>query len=169
MNCIEAIKTRRSIRRYTDKEVSEDMIRTIIEAGMYAPSAVNKQPWHFVVIRDKNTFNKIMEVHPNSGMLKYANVAVLVCIDLNAQHDDGYGIQDCSAAVQNMLLATHELGLGAVWLGIYPRKPRQELLTKELNIPRHIEPLALISIGHTDVVKEIPDRYDESKVHFEKW
>ncbi len=169
MELFDAIYSRRSIRKYIQKKVDDSLIQSVIRAGMYAPSAVNKQPWHFVVFRDKNIFRRIVEVHPNSAMLNDCDVAILVCYDENLQHDDGYGIVDCSAATQNMLLAAHGLGLGAVWVGIFPRKNRMEALHSLLVLPAHVQPLSLISIGYPDENKAQPDRYHRERIHYEKW
>ena len=169
MDVFEAILGRRSIRRYTNEKITDDDIETILKAAMYAPSAVNKQPWHFVVFRDKQVMQKIIEVHPNSRMLLDADAAILVCWDELLQHDEGYGPVDCSAATQNILLAAHALGLGAVWVGIYPRTPRVEALHKIFELPDHVKPFSVISIGHPDEQKSFPDRFDSKKIHFEKW
>ena len=169
MNCIDAILSRRSIRRYTDQHVSEEMVDTMLKSAMYAPSAVNKQPWHFIVVRDKKKFEDIIDVHPNSKMLMDADMAIVVCIDTVQQHDDGYGIQDCSAATQNILLTAHELGLGAVWLGIFPREKRMEAVKRIFQLPSHIQPFAMISIGFPDETKTAFNRFDKTKIHYESW
>src|SRR5512133_1574098 len=117
MEALEAILTRRSIRQYTNEKVTDEQISTLLRCAMLAPSAVNKQPWHFIVFRDKSVINEIIEVHPNASMLTGASVAILVCWDENLQHDTGYGPVDCSAATENILLAAHSIGLGAVWVG----------------------------------------------------
>ena len=107
MDVLEAIFTRRSIRRYSDERIDDVIVDKILHAAMYAPSAVNKQPWHFIVFEDKTTKDAIMKFHQNAGMLKEAQKCILVCYDEKLQHDEGYGIIDCSAATQNILLAAH--------------------------------------------------------------
>jgi nitroreductase len=169
MDLFEAIFTRRSIRRYSDKEIDNKIVDKIILAGMYAPSAVNKQPWHFIVFDKIETRNAIMEVHRSSMMLAEANKAILVCYDEKLQHDDGYGLLDCSAATQNMLLAAHALGIGSCWIGIYPRQTRMERLKEIFNLPDNIVPFALISLGYPAEIKESPDRLKPERIHNESW
>ena len=169
MNTMDVILSRRSIRKYTDQQVSDEDINELLKAGMAAPSANNCQPWHFVVINDHQVMDRIPAFHPYSKMLKSASAAILVCIDKNLENADGYGIQDCSAATQNILLAAHANGLGAVWLGIYPREVRIEGVKKLLGIPRGIMPLSLISIGYPAEEKPPANRFDEARVHYNKW
>lgn len=169
MEAMEAILTRRSIRKYTKQSVSEEVIRKLLEAAMSAPSARNTQPWHFVVINDRAILDEIPKLHPYSQMLKEAPLAILVCGDLKLQNNEGYIVQDCSAATQNLLLAAHSEGLGAVWLGIYPREERISGIRKLLNIPSYILPISLISLGHPAEKKERENRYQESRVHYNRW
>lgn len=169
METLQAILTRRSIRRYTPHPIAEDQIETIIRAGMYAPSAVNKQPWHFIVFRNVSTIEKIVEVHPNASMLQHAAAGILVCWDDELQHDTGYGPVDCSAATQNMLLAAHSLGIGAVWVGIYPRPQRIEVVHKVFRLPIHIKPFSILSLGYPAEEKPQPDRFMPARIHNETW
>ncbi len=169
MNTMDVILSRRSIRKYTDQQVSDEDINELLKAGMAAPSANNCQPWHFVVINDHQVMDRIPEFHPYSKMLKGAAVAILVCIDKKLENADRYGIQDCSAATQNILLAAHAKGLGAVWLGIYPRKVRIEGVKNLLRIPVGIMPLSLISIGYPAEEKPPANRFDEARVYYNKW
>jgi nitroreductase len=169
MDTLKAIFNRRSIRQYTPEQVPDEQIETILKAAMFAPSAVNKQPWHFIVFRDKDSIRNIIEVHPNASMLLQANVAILVCWDEHLQHDIGYGPVDCAAATQNMLLAAYSLGLGAVWVGIYPRQQRMEAVHKIFNLPDHVKGFSIVSIGHPAEQRIAPDRFDISKIHTGKW
>jgi len=169
MELIQGILTRRSIRKFKKTPISEDIIEQVLRAAMAAPSAGNCQPWHFVVLRDHAVMDKIPEFHPHSKMLLQAAAAIVVCWDKNSELADGYGIQDASAATENILLAAHSLGLGAVWLGIFPRQHRVEKLKKLLNLPEHIIPLGVVAIGHPDEKKPPANRFDPQKVHFEKW
>ncbi|NOZ60354.1 MAG: nitroreductase family protein [Calditrichaeota bacterium] len=166
---MQGILTRRSIRKFKKTPISEDIIEQVLRAAMAAPSAGNCQPWHFVVLRDHAVMDKIPEFHPHSKMLLQAAAAIVVCWDKNSELADGYGIQDASAATENILLAAHSLGLGAVWLGIFPRQHRVEKLKKLLNLPEHIIPLGVVAIGHPDEKKPPANRFDPQKVHFEKW
>jgi nitroreductase len=169
MNVIELLTSRRSIRKYTDKEVADELIEKLLIAGMYAPSAGNQQPWHFLVIKDKTLLTKITEFHPYAKMLPNASVAILVCADTQLETKIGYWHIDCSAASQNILIAAHGLGLGAVWLGIYPRPERQEGMRELFHLPQNIEPFSLISVGYAAEEKPTPERFKADRVHTNKW
>jgi len=168
MEAIEAILSRRSIRRYTSQKVSDQLIKELLEAAMSAPSANNEQPWHFIIIDDRNILGEIPKFHPYSGMLKEAPVAILVCVDLDVGKE-GFLAQDGSAATENILIAAHAKGLGAVWLGIYPLKERITGIRKLLNIPDRILPLSLISIGYPAERIPMENRYQPSRVHTNRW
>ncbi len=163
------IISRRSIRKYSGKTVTDNQVLDLIKAGMYAPSTMNKQPWHFIIIRDQNTFDEINKVHPHSKMLKIASVAILVCRDRNKEYMPDYGTQDCAACTQNILLAAHSSGLGAVWLGVFPRAERMKRIINLMDLPSGIEPFSLISIGYPAEEKDLPDRYQTDRIHYEKW
>jgi len=120
MDALETIFSRRSIRQFTNEPISDELIELLLRAGMNAPSAANRQPWRFVIINDRETLNQITTFHHYSLMLHQAPIAILVCGDSERAYERGYLALDCSAATQNILLAAHSLGLGAVWLGIYP-------------------------------------------------
>lgn len=169
MNAIEAILSRRSIRKYTEQPVSEDEIKTLLEAAMSAPSAGNEQPWHFVVIRNRGTLDQIPTIHPHSSMLKEAPLAIVVCADLNLEKHKGYWVQDCSAATQNLLIAARALGLGAVWLGVYPRDERVQGIKKLLGLPEPVVPLCVVSIGRPGEEKPPAARFDAQRVHYGQW
>lgn len=169
MDLFDAILTRRSIRRYSTEKIDQEIVNKIIKAGMYAPSAVNKQPWHFIVFENKQTMQSITNIHKNASMLLDATKAILICFDETLQHDQGYGPIDCSAATQNMLLAAHALGIGACWVGIYPRHNRIEALNSIFELPKNVIPFAVISLGYPAEKKEIPDRFKPEKIHYEKW
>ncbi|GAB6085203.1 nitroreductase family protein [Alkaliphilus crotonatoxidans] len=160
---------RRSIRKYTNEEVSAEKVRELLRAAMAAPSAGNGQPWEFVVVRDKGCFNQIMEVHPYSKMLKDASVAIVVCGDTEKEKYGGYWVQDCAAATQNILLMAQHLGLGAVWLGVHPTEDRVKAVQKILSLPEAVIPLSIISIGYPAEERKPENRYDQSKIHYEKW
>lgn len=169
MELFETIYTRRSIRRYSQKKIENNLVDKIIYAGMYAPSAVNKQPWHFIVFENTETRKDIIRIHPNASMLLEADKGILVCYDEHLQHDEGYGAVDCSAAVQNMLLAAHDLELGACWIGVYPRRERIHQLKKIFILPDHIVPFALISLGYPAEIKTSPDRIKPDRIRKEHW
>jgi nitroreductase len=169
MDTITALLTRRSIRKFTDKSVAKKDIETILEAAMYAPSACNKQPWHFVVIDSKEIMNEIPKFMPNASLIKTAACAILVCGDENLAHDKIYWPVDCSAATQNILLAAHELGLGACWCGIYPRTERIASMKQLMNLPDGIHAFSLIAIGYAVENLPKPQRAAASRVRWNKW
>lgn len=169
IKAIDFILTRRSIRKYTSKLIDDKTINLLIEAGSYAPSANNFQPWHFIVITKRQILDQLSVVHPYAKMLKQAPLAILVCGDNDAQPILGYQAVDCSAATQNILLAVHALGLGGVWLGVYPREQRMKDIKEFLQLPENINPISLISIGHPAEEIKHPERFNKEKTHLNKW
>jgi len=169
MDILEAIKTRRSIRKFTDKPVSKDDIDTLLEAAMQAPSAGNQQPWEFIVIDDRKILDAIPKFHPYAEMLKESPIAILVCGKFDATKYCGYWVQDCSAATQNILLSAHGIGLGAVWLGIYPQQERVDGIKDLFGLPGDIYPLSLIALGHPNEKKEPKIRFKKEKIRYNKW
>jgi nitroreductase len=167
MDAIEAILSRRSIRKYTDQKISAKLVRELLRAAMSAPSANNSQPWHFVVIEDRQILDRIPAFHAYSSMLYFAPMALAVCGD--SQASSLYWVQDCSAATENILLAAHASGLGAVWLGIYPIKERVHSLQELLALPENVIPLSLISLGYPAVSKPPEDRFIPARVHRNQW
>ncbi|MCK4921027.1 MAG: nitroreductase family protein [Bacteroidales bacterium] len=169
MNFEEILISRRSIRRYTSEKIDSASIRNLIKAAMYAPSAVNKRPWHFIIVEDKGKMEEVMKIHANAKMLKEASHAILICGDENLQHDDGFWIADCGAATQNLLLAAHGKGIGSCWIGIYPREQRMKDISNLFNLPKHVKPFALVSLGYPAEDKRLPERFEEKKIHSEVW
>lgn len=168
-NTIDTIYDRRSIRKYTDKPVNPDLVQEILRAGMFAPSGCNKQPWHFVVFDDKEIIQKIEAMHPYASALKTAPVCIMVCGDTEKEMSEGFYQVDCSAAIENMLLASKALGLDTCWMGIYPWKEVMAEFSKTFALPEHVKPFALISLGYGAVRMERPRRNNESLVHYNKW
>ncbi len=164
-----SIFERRSIRKYTDQVVTDDMVTQLLKAAMYAPSAGNQQSWEFIVVKSKETLLKITEIHPYSQMLKEVSVAIVVCGNLQKEKFKDYWVQDCSAATQNILLAAHAVGLGTVWLGVYPVADRVNGVKEILNLPEDIMPLSIIPIGFPAEKKVVNDRFNEAYIHHEKW
>jgi nitroreductase len=161
---IQTIFSRRSIRSYTSTSVDEKHIKTLLEAAMAAPSASNLKPWHFVVV----THRQILDtVHHPFGRCSSRRHYVAVCGDptISAR----FWVQDCSAATENLLLATAALGLGAVWLGVYPLEERVAAVREILRIPQTIYPLNLVSVGYPAEEKEPRTQYEEARVHREHW
>ena len=170
MDALQALFSRRSIRKYRPAAVPDETLRTALEAAMSAPSAGNQQPWHFVIIDDRETLDRIPSIHPHSLMCREAPVAVLVCGDPTLEKHVGYWVQDCAAATENLLVAVHASGLGGVWVGVYPREDRVIGLRRLLNIPEQVIPFALVPIGHPAEPKPPrPDRYNQARIHKNTW
>ena len=169
MDAMEAILTRRSIRRFTAQAVSGELIETLLRAAMAAPSAGNEQPWQFVVVQERSLLERIPSVHPHAQMAAEAPLAIVVCGDLDRETYKGFWVQDCSAATQNLLLAARANGLGAVWCGVHPNEERQAGIRELLSIPDGVMPFALLVIGHPNEEKPRADRYDPSRVHRGGW
>jgi nitroreductase len=163
---LDLIKKRRSIRRYTSEDVSDEDIRRLLEAAMAAPSASNRQPWHFIVVRDPGLRQGLAETHTWSKMCAGAPVVVAVCGDPDRSD---HWVEDTSAATQNLLLAVTALGLGGVWIGIYPRPQREAYVRRVLSIPESIGVLCLVSIGHPAETKNPRTQYDDGKIHFDRY
>ena len=166
---MEEIFERRSIRKYQDKKVESEKIEKLLEAAAAAPSAGNEQPWHFLVIKDREKLDRLAEIHPYAKMLKEAPLAIAVCADLNKQKHQGFWVQDCSAATQNVLLEAVSLDLGAVWIGCHPAEAREKAVSEYLGVPADFKTLSLISIGYPAEEKGKVDRLSEDIVHYEKW
>ena len=169
MELIEAIRTRRSIRQFTDRPVPEAMIGQIIEAGMMAPSAGNQQPWHFLVISDRDKLTAMQAFHPYSTMAAKAAVSILVCGEPEGLKYPQLWPQDCAAATQNMLLAARDLGLGTVWVGIYPLEERMAGCRTLWGIPEKVVPFALVPVGWPAATFAAVDRFKPDRIHHERW
>ena len=169
METLKAIFTRRSIRKYSGTSITDEQLEVLLRAAMHAPSAKNKQPWHFIVIKDKKTLKAISEAHPYGKMLTEAGAAIVICGDRTIEELDGYLIQNCSAATQNMLLAAHDMGLGAVWLGLQPREDRVAVIKSLLKFPDHILPVSMIALGIPGEVREDQDRFLLERIHIDAW
>jgi len=141
MDAMEAILTRRSVRKYSKKPLSNEIVKELLEAAMCAPSAGNEQPWHFIIIDDPQILGKVPSFHNHAQMLKDASIAILVCGDMNLDKHNGMWIQDCSAATENILI----------------------------NLPDHVMPFSLISIGYPAETQKRVDRYNTSRIHKNKW
>ena len=170
---LQTIITRRSVRKYLDQPISEDQVQWMLRAAMNAPSAGNEQPWEFLVITDRDKLKRVPEFHPYSKMLPGAALAILVIADpAKVKYEEELRqlwIQDCSAASQNILLAAHSMGLGAVWLAVYPDPLRLNGIRELFNIPKERVPFSIISIGYPVETKQAADRYDETRIHREVW
>ena len=169
MDALHCIRTRRSIREYRDEPVDDAVVRELIGAAMMAPSAGNVRPWQFVILTDRDLLDEVAQIHPHGAMCMEAPVSVLICGDLSLERYPGNWIADCSAATQNLLLAAHAHGLGAVWTGLYPEQDRIDAFRELLDLPDHVVPLALVPIGHPAEEAGTADRFDEEKIHRNGW
>lgn len=161
------ILARRSVRAYTPEPVSDEHIEVLLKAAMAAPSANNRRPWHFVIITQRATLNALAEGLPYAKMLFQAPLCIAVAGDPSLS--ETYWVQDCSAATENLLLAATGLGLGSVWLGIYPRQERVKLVREVLQIPEPVTPLCLVAVGHPAERPPARTQYDPARVHRERW
>ncbi len=167
MNTIEAIKARRSIRRYKrDVTVPREHITQLLEAAMMAPSACNTRPWEFVVVESCEVKEQIREAMPYTQMLQTAPIAIVVCGRPKVQElvCPGFWPQDCAAAVENILLAAKELGYGTCWCGCYPLEKRVEEMQKILDVTSI--PLAVVAIGEADEAPDARGFFDEARVKY---
>ncbi|OEU68926.1 MAG: NADH dehydrogenase [Desulfovibrio sp. S3730MH75] len=169
MEVLEAIHSRRSVRKYKDKPIPEELIKELLSAAMIAPSAGNAQPWQFIVVDDHEKLIRVKEYSQYAAMAEHAPVAIIVCGDLGLEKYPGYWVQDCSAATQNLLLAAHGKGLGAVWTGIYPMEDRIKGFSDHFNLPENVIPLSFIVIGWPVHEQKYKDRYKEDRVHKNGW
>ncbi len=162
---------RRSVRRYTDAPIAEATVRDLLDAAMAAPSACARDPWHFIVVRDREMLGRMADALPNGQMLRTAPLGLLVCGDSQVAHDGqlSYLLQDCSATIENLLLAASMLGLGACWLGVHPRTDRIEAMRGLFSLPAHIIPVSAIAIGVPADVPPPRTRFRDDVVHHDAW
>lgn len=168
---LDVINSRKSVRFYTDEKVSDEDINTILRAGMAAPTALDKRPWKFVVIKNKETMKLMRKDLVYAKGLDESPVAIVVCGDMTKVHKGNpeFWITDTSAATENMLLAMEAMGLGGVWSAIYPSEQRMSYIRKVLDLPETIMPLCVIPFGHPKGVEKAKDKYDANNIHWEKW
>lgn len=169
MDALEAIYSRRSVRKYQDRPVPEELVNKLLAAAMCAPSARDAQPWQFVVIDERQVLAEISRINPNAQMVAHAPVGLLVCGDLSLEKSPGFWVIDCAAAVENMLLAAHALGLGAVWTGVYPRQERMDGLRNLLHLPEHIIPHSFVVFGYPAEQPPRRERFHAERIHRNKW
>ncbi len=172
MGALDAIMTRRSVRAYTEEPVSDAHVDTILKAAMQAPSAYNEQPWEFIVVRNKETMQKVAEINKYALPAKKAPIGILTCINedlIKHQDQKNYGIIDVSNATMNILLAAHALGLGAVWTGIYPNKELIGPMKDLFKLPKNITPLAFVVMGHVKYPPKHKDHYKPERIRQEIW
>lgn len=170
-DALTVIFNRKSVREYTEDNVDRNTLELLVKAGMAAPTAGNRQPWAFLVIDNRGVLIEMVDFLPYGRMLDHAAAAIVVCGDLTKVNKDGpeYWVQDCSAATQNILLAAEALGLGAVWIGVYPSEQRTIDAKTFFNLPEDIVPLSVISIGYPKGEQIPKDKWDEQKVKWNSW
>ena len=168
---MEAIFTRRSVRSYSDEPVEKEKIDKLLRAGMQAPSAMNKQPWEFLVIQSKKTLMDLSKMSMFAKMVASASLAIILLGDYREGQSQKFFPQDMSAASENILLEATELNLGAVWLGVHPISQRQKYIKDLFKLPEGVIPFSVIAIGYpkNKESNKFVDRYHQDKVHFERY
>jgi nitroreductase len=164
---LDLMVTRRSVREFTDDEVTDEQVETLLKAAMAAPSAQDLRPWHFVVVRRRKLLDKLAEVHKYAYMLEQAPLAVVVCGDeeISGRH----WVEDTCAATQNLLLAATAVGLGGVWISIYPKKKHQKHVHQVLDIPEHVGVLCIVALGRPAEEKKARTGYNPKRIHYDGW
>ena len=169
MEALEAIMTRRSIRQFTDEDVTAEHIETLLRAAMAAPSAGNQQPWRFVVIRDAETRQRLSIATQYGAPMGRAPLGIVVLADTRDNKHTGYWVQDCSAAVENLLLAARSLGLGTVWMAAHPHPEREANIREIVEAPEGFAALCMIAVGHPAGPGPEVDRYQPEFVRVDRW
>ncbi len=169
MDIQELLLNRRSIRKYKDQKINKDDMNNILQAAMYAPSAMNLQPWQFIVIDDKVVLTETIKSIPHAEMLKQSAAAILVCGDKEIEKNENWLLQNCSAAVQNILLSAYGLGIGSCWIGIQGMDDIVKNIILQFKLPENIIPVALISLGYPDETVTAEERFKTEKIHYNKW
>lgn len=168
---LKTIMTRTSIRNFTSQKVEEDKVEQLLRAGMAAPTAMNCQPWEFVVINDRELLDQLCDSLPSAKMLKEAQMAIIVCGNMQKALEgdmQSLWVQDASAASENILLAAHAMGLGAVWTGVFP-SDNVKIVRNTIKLPQHIVPLNVIPIGYPKGEHNPKEKWDTEKIHYNAW
>lgn len=168
---LDNIATRTSIRDYEARPVEKEKVEKMLRAAMAAPTAMNKQPWHFVVVDQRSVLDSLADANPNAKMLLKAPLAIVVCGDMDKVIEGGgrdFWIQDASAATENLLLAAHAMGLGAVWTGAYPSEERSKAISATLSLPDNLVPLNMIVIGYPAEHPQPKDKFKEENITFKR-
>lgn len=169
MDTLTAVRTRQSIRSFTAEPVGGELLDAILYAGLCAPSAKNKCPCHFIVVKERQSLTRLARSNPNAAMLETAACAIIVCGDKNREGMKEFLYADCAAAVQNMLLCIHSLGLGGVWCGVAAGSDWRSQITAAFALPVKTEPTAVIALGWPGETKEISSRWEPGKIHYGQW
>jgi nitroreductase len=163
---LQIVFSRRSIRKYSDQPVSEADITSLLEAGMAAPSAMNKRPWHLVAVTDRDTIRAMAQTPPYGRTLPDAALVIVVCGDPAVS---GWWLQDCTLATENILVAAAALGLGGIFLGCHGKEEREGPIRRVLDIPDEIGMASVLCIGHPAEAKEPRTQYDPAQDHRNRW
>ncbi len=170
MGALEALMTRRSVRAYTDKPITDEQVNTILKADMQSHIAYNEQPWEFIVVRNKETLTNVSNINKYARMAKNAPLGILTCINKERiKHQEGYGAIDVSNATMSILLAAHAMGIGSVWTGVYPNEELVGPFRKEFNLPESIIPLAFVLLGYPKSTPAQKDHFKPERIKQEKW
>ncbi|MBZ4671848.1 nitroreductase family protein [Deferribacterales bacterium Es71-Z0220] len=166
MDVLTAIKTRRSIRQFEQINVEDEKIEELLRLAMCAPSAGNQQTWHFIVVNDEKIKNEIADMHPHAKMLYDAPACIIVLGDTSLERYKGFWVQDCSAAIMNILTAAPALNLQTVWCGIYPNEERVKDFKRYFKLPENVIPLGLIVLGYSKKSGFPVDRFKPERIHY---
>ena len=169
---INTIMTRTSVRQYTEEPVSEAQIETLLRAAMAAPSAADVRPWSFVVVKERAMLDSIPMHIREARPVGRSQVAITICGDMQRAFEGearNYWIEDTSAATENLLIAAHAMGLGAVWCGVYPQSEKVRYMRELLQLPEYIVPMGIVAIGHPAESPEPKDKWDPERVHVNVW
>ena len=169
MDIMKALYTRRSVRKYQDKPVPLKLVEEAVKAAMFAPSARNQQSWEFIIVDKQELMDEIPSFSPHAGMAKGAPIGVLICHNMDYDEAAGFFPQDLGAATQNLLLALHAVGLGAVWTGIYPREDRMAGFTEMFGLPENVIPYSFTVIGWPETEPPAADRFKKERIRYNKW
>jgi nitroreductase len=166
-NVLDLMYSRQRVRDFTDAPVSDEQLEAMLKAAMAAPSVQDRRPWHFVVVRKRKTLDKLAQLHKYAYMLEKAQLAVVICGDQKVS--EKYWVEDGCVATQNLLLAAKALGLGGVWISIYPKKKHQNAVREMLGIPDHMGVLCILAVGTPAKREQVSTRFDPKRVHQEEW
>ncbi|MCL6494630.1 MAG: nitroreductase family protein [Ignavibacterium sp.] len=169
METFHTIINRRSIRKYKFKKIEDEKINLLLKAAMYAPSAMNLQPWHFIVINSESVLNEIVKSIPHAEMIKQSGNAILVCGDSSLEKNESWLIQNCSAAVQNILLTAYDMQLGSCWIAVHGMPDVVNNVVRQFSLPSNIIPIALIAFGYPEEEVKTEERFRLDKIHYNKW
>ncbi len=166
---MESILNRTSVRKFQDRQIAADELQQILKAGFAAPSAKNTQPWEFLVVQNPQTLMKMATFTPYAAPIGRARLGMLVCADTNCNPIIEYCQQDCAAATENMLIAAKDLDIGSCWIGVYPNEERIVPIREYFKLPENIMPMWMIAFGYPAENPKVKDKWNEAKIHYEKY